>query len=110
MNDRVGAVLAQQRLDTRGVANIKLDQSAPGVCECTGQVGFLGGTVVKRVEVVDHDDFVAVSEQPVNQMGANEARSAGHDGFHRENASAVALAPVPKGRSRTATVAGDRPA
>ncbi len=82
MNDRVRAALAHQRLDGRRVANVELDQPAPGVFKRTGEIGFLGGAVVERVEVVDDDDFVTVGQKAVNQVGTNEARSAGHDGFH----------------------------
>ena len=68
MNDHVGTVRAHQGFDSRRIANVELDQSAPGVFERTGQVGFLGGTVVERVEVVDDDDFVPVGQKPVNQV------------------------------------------
>jgi hypothetical protein len=34
------------------------------------------------IEVVDHDDLVATRDQPVDDVGSDEAGTAGHDDSH----------------------------
>jgi len=55
------------------------------------QIGSLQRPRVKRVEVIDADDGVAVGQETVENMGADKAGAAGEEDFHEFKTLACGL-------------------
>jgi hypothetical protein len=68
MDDHLWAGFGDQSVYASRVADVEFRQTASWPAECVVQVGFLRGALVKWIEVVDDEDFIAFREQSVNQM------------------------------------------
>ena len=84
MNDRVEAAPAgiaggiEQPIHQRGVSNVALDQTVVVAIQKWRHVGAFARRVVEIVEVVEHGDALAATEQTLDQMGADETGTTGH--------------------------------
>ena len=53
-------------------------RALPGI----DQIRFLDCAIVEPVEIVDSNDFLALDQEAVHKVRADETGAAGHDNFH----------------------------
>ncbi len=66
-----------------GIAEIRFNQPVARVRPMLADVPFLDVTVVEVVEVVEDRDVLAVSEERIDDVAADEAGPAGDQNVHR---------------------------
>lgn len=75
MEDLVEAVPGKKRVDQRRIADVSFDQR--DALTDGGDIAMLDGWVVEVVEVIDHDDIVALRQEGFAEVRADEAGAAG---------------------------------
>jgi hypothetical protein len=84
MNDAVGPLLGEGRLDDSPVSEIALDEGKPLLLRQPLEPGLFQRHVVIGAEIVEADDRVAALQEPRRRVVANEAGGAGDQNSHRD--------------------------
>ena len=75
--------LREHALERGGVADVALDEREPRIAAQLGQVPFLVGARVERIEVVEPDHLVAARAQALGQVRSDESSGPGDEDDHR---------------------------
>src|SRR5437660_5217236 len=83
--------LGREQLRHRGiVGEIDLHEAERGLLLELGEACLFERNVVVLVEIVEPDDFVALRQQPLCCMKADESRSSGDQDFHKRPSTSEA--------------------
>ena len=79
---------------------VRFNQSPAGMRAVRGDIAFLDASVVEGIEVVEDGDLIAVRQQQINEVAADEASPARNENVHARSALAAdAHARTKRGRS-----------